>query len=65
MSTTTIIAEGWFMNLSSASFTEAQKSLLAHGPIFAISPGHQAYITAVEQAFPGPEPKEIEEFTRC
>ena len=43
----------WVINLSSKPFTQAQRSVLAKGPYFAVSPRHPPnleYITAIESA---------------
>ena len=53
----------WVKNLSSTPLTEAQFSLLAHGPNFAIAPRHPPhwdYITAIEQACLKLEPHNAE-----
>ena len=54
----------WVRNLSSTPLTEAQVSLLSHGPNFAVAPGHPPYgdyITAIEQACLKLEPHNAEE----
>ena len=56
--------ERWVKNLSSTPLTEAQFSLLAHGPNFVIAPRHPPhgdYITAIEQACLKLEPHNAEE----
>ena len=43
----------WVINLSSKRLTKAQKSVLAKGPNFVVSPRHPSnleYITAIEAA---------------
>ena len=62
--TTTIVQSKWVKNLSKAPLTEAQMSLLAHGPNFAItprSPSYGEYITVVEQVCLNLEPQNAEE----
>ena len=54
----------WVKNLSSTPLTEAQVSLLVHGPNFAVAPRHPPYgeyITAIEQACMKLEPHNAEE----
>ena len=53
----------WVRNLSSIPLTEAQVSLLVHGPNFAVAPGtpHGEYITAIEQVCLKLEPHNAEE----
>ena len=51
--TTSGYVSKWVRNLSGTPLTEAQVSLLAHGPNFAVAPRHPPYgecITVVEQA---------------
>ena len=47
------VNEKWVINLSSSPLTQAQASLLAHGPGFAVTPKHPPYgdyIVAIEKA---------------
>ena len=54
----------WVINLSKALLTQAQASLLAHGPGFAVTPRHPPYgdyIAAIEKACSTIEPNSAEE----
>ena len=62
--TTTRVQSKWVKNLSEAPLTEAQMSLLGHGPKFTITPRslpYGKYITVVEQACLNLEPHNAEE----
>ena len=54
----------WVINLSSAPLLQAQASLLAHGPGYAVTPKHPLYgdyIVAIEKACSTMEPNSAEE----
>ena len=58
------INEKWVINLSSSPLTQAQASLLAHGPGYAVTPKHPPYgdyIAAIEKACSTMEPNRAEE----
>ena len=66
METTETIAttQKWVINLSGAALTQAQASLLAHGPGFTVIPKHPPYgdyIVAIEQGCSNMEPNNAEE----
>ena len=54
----------WVINLSKSLLTQAQASLLAHGPGFTVTPRHPPYgdyIVAIEKAWSSIEPNSAEE----
>ena len=63
MATTNDYINKWVRNLSSIPLTEAQVSLLAHGPNYAVAPRHPPmgkYITVIQQACMKLEPHNAE-----
>ena len=55
----------WVVNLSQQPLTQAQETVLAHGPNFAVTPKtppFKEYITAVEVACQSLKPSEADEF---